>query len=74
MTIIGRDFPLNEGKKTQASFLQGEERQVSWGRREEEVAKDILSLGFLSWFNILLGDESIKKKLLGFSRERVFLG
>ena len=46
--------------------------QVRWGRREEEVAKDILSLGFLSWFDIVLSDEYIQKKLLGFFPKRGF--
>ena len=33
---------------------------------EEEAAEDILSLGFLSLSDIVLSDESIQKKLLGF--------
>ena len=41
------------------------ERKVHW-KEEEEAAKDILSLGFLSSFDIVLSDESIQKKLLGF--------
>ena len=54
-------------QQAQASSLQGEERQVRWGRREEELVKNILSLGFISWFNIVLSDEPVQKKLLGFS-------
>ena len=36
------------------------------GEEEEEAAEDILSLGFLSLSDIVLSDESIQKKLLGF--------
>ena len=36
------------------------------GEEEEEEAEDILSLGFLSPTDIVLSDESIHKKLLGF--------
>ena len=57
-------------QQAQASSLQSEGRQVLCGREEEEAAKDILSLGFLSLSNIVLSEESIQKKLLGFSRER----
>ena len=43
------------------------ERQVRWEEEEEEeAAEDILSLGFLSLSDIVLSDESIQKKLLGF--------
>ena len=54
-------------QQAQASSLQSERRQVLYGREEEEVAKDILSLGFLSLSDIVLSDESKQKKLLGFS-------
>ena len=33
---------------------------------KEEVVEDILSLGILSWFDIVLSDRTILKKLRGF--------
>ena len=56
--------------QTQASSLQSEGRQILCGRKEEQVAKDILSL-FLSLSDIVLSDESTQKKLLGFSQVSV---
>ena len=37
----------------------------AWEEEEENV-RDILSLGILSWFDIVLSDETIPKKLQGF--------
>ena len=43
-----------------------EEKDKLIGEEEEEATKYILYFGFLSPFDIVLSDESIQKKLLGF--------
>ena len=50
---------------TQASLLKREKDKCT-GEEEEEVVEDILSLGILSWFDIVLSDKTILKELQGF--------
>ena len=49
-----------------SKFAQEREKDKCAGEEEEEVAEDILSLGILSWFDIVLSDGTILKELLGF--------
>ena len=51
--------------QSQASSLHERESKFD-GEEEEEAAECILSLGFLSLFDIVLSDEYILKKLWGF--------
>ena len=50
---------------TQASSLK-REKDKCVGKEEEEAGEYILSLGILSWFDIVLSDGTILKKLRGF--------
>ena len=50
---------------TQTSLLKREKEKCT-NEDKEEAAKYILSLGILSWFDIVLSDETISKKLWGF--------
>ena len=52
--------------KKHKQVCSNREKDKFGGVEEEEVAEVILSLGFLSLSDIVLSDESIQKKLLGF--------
>ena len=54
MIHIAQESPLNR------------EKDKCVGEGEDEVVEDILSLGILSWFDIVLSDKTILKKLRGF--------